>query len=318
MWAQIRKNQDKEHKDLAPLTGEEWLDELPYAKQFKEMNQRMLKFLEGFGFVYGGEFIAALEEAEKINARLVYGDRDVRETMAKMNDAWGKIWNDMTSSISTNWKAAWNDSWSQIKELKEELKEVDKNTKKSTPDAWYKRSDDGKTQSFGTRHKDDVGGNSGSNSWESWFFGDQSKIGDQGGTGSGKYAKYENMTLWEAAQKGWEESKKQREETRRQREKVYEKYRNKSRNKKRPQTNWKEVIGLFTNPEETVEAMKDRKLIREKFKQMEDFAPDLVEGLVNERDKIMADNLKQCDGKVIVAVVGIGHMDGMEEYFKNV
>ena len=305
MWAQIRANQKKEHKDLVPLTGEEWLDELPYAKQFKETNQRMLKFLEGFGFVYGGEFIAALEEAEKINAKLVYGDRDVRETMAKMNDAWGKIWNDM----STNWKTAWNDSWAQFKEMKKELKEVDKNTKKSLSDAWYKRSDDGKTQSFGTRHKDDVGGNSSSNSWESWFFGDQSKVDKQGG--SGKYAKYENMTFWEAAQKGWEAARKQREES-------YAKYRNKNKNKKRPQTNWSELIGLFTNPEGTIEAMKDRKQIREKFKQMEDFAPDLVEGLVNERDKIMADNLKKCDGKVIVAVVGIGHMDGMEEYFKNV
>ena len=290
MWSQIKqKNESKDNTDLAPITGEEWMDELKWAKQFKEMNTRMLKFLEGFGFVYGGEFIAALEEADKIKANLVYGDRDVRITMKKMNDGWGKIWQNMTTSWSNNWKTAWNDSWAQFKDIN---REVNEKTKKQLTDAWYQKSDDGKTETFGKR--DD------NQSWNSSWFGGGG--GSQQNANKWKYDKYENMSFWEAAKAGWEESKKQREKMKR----------------KMPQTNWSEVIGLFTNPEETVEAMKDRKKIREKFKQMEEFAPELVHGLVNERDKIMADNLKKCKGKVIVAVVGIGHMDGMENYFKNV
>ncbi len=84
-----------------------------------------------------------------------------------------------------------------------------------------------------------------------------------------------------------------------------------------PTSNLNEIWGLFTNTEETIEAMKERGKIREKFAGIKQFAPDLVKGIVEERDEIMAENLKKCEGKVIVAVVGIGHMDGIEERFKN-
>ena len=276
MWSKIRENAGKPQKDLAPITGEEWLDELEYAKQFKAMNQRMLKFLEGFGFVYGGEFQAALEEAEAIGASLVYGDRDVRETMKRLNDGWGELWKSLSSQFSDSWKTTWNESWQSAKEgIQDGHKRIEDT---------YRQSEDGKRESFGARGDEQTSG------WGSWF-----KVDD------GKYAKYDNMSMWEAAKSGWEESKKQREKMR----------------KKMPRNNWSEVFGLFTNPEETIEAMKDRKKIKEKFDSMREFAPDLCKGLVDERDEIMANNLKQCDGKVIVAVVGIGHMDGMEEFFKN-
>jgi len=284
MWAKIRENESKSQnsKDLAPITGEEWLEELEYAKQFKAMNQRMLKFLEGFGFVYGGEFHAALEEAERIGASLVYGDRDVRETMKRLNDGWSEVWKNLSTQFSDSWKTTWSESW---KNAKEGIKEGQKHIEET-----YTKSKDGKTESFGKRGDGWNAGNQSSSSWTDWF-----KVDDS------KYAKYENMSTWDAIKEGWEESKKQREKMR----------------AKMPKNNWSEVFGLFTNPEETIEAMKDRKKIKEKFDSMREFAPDLCKGLVDERDEIMANNLKKCKGKVVVAVVGIGHMDGMEAFFKN-
>ncbi len=64
--------------------------------------------------------------------------------------------------------------------------------------------------------------------------------------------------------------------------------------------------------------MKNREKIRAHFTQFREIAPDLVTALVDERDEIMADNLKKCEGNVIVAVAGIGHMDGIEKGFNNV
>merc|ERR1712154_34551 len=111
----------------------------------------------------------------------------------------------------------------------------------------------------------------------------------------------ENMSFLDAIKYGWKRGKEQRENMK----------------KKMPQNNWSELWGMFTNPEETIEAMKNREKIREKFASFREFAPELTKGLVDERDEIMANNLKKCKGKIIVAVVGIGHMDGIEEYFKN-
>eukprot|EP01084_Bolivina_argentea_P045993 84669_1 len=154
MWAKIRENENKENKDLTPITSEEWLDELPHAKRFKEMNVKMLKFLESFGFVYGGEFQVALKEAENNNAKLVYGDRDVRETMKRMNDGMTQIWDNMSQGFTQTWKDTWNDT-------KQNLKMVDSNNKSNQNNKsgkWYEKSDDGKRETFGKRGGDNTWG----------------------------------------------------------------------------------------------------------------------------------------------------------------
>jgi len=298
IWSKIKENEGKAstQRDIAPITGEEWMDELEYAKQFKRMNVRMLKFLEGFGFVYGGEFHAALEEANRIGAALVYGDRDVQSTMRRLNEGLRDLWSSLKGEFSTSWKSAWTDSMAQYRKYRDAHK-IEGSSNDSTS---YNRSSDGKTESFGRSKSggfwDSFGGEP---HFAKWFgLGEDPKKKES----SQRRNKFEEMSTWEAMQSGWEESKKQR-----QRMKA-----------KMPKNNWSEVLGLFTNPEETIEAMKDRQKIREKFESIRELAPDLVKGLVDERDVIMANNLKRCQGKVIVAVVGIGHMDGMESLFKNV
>jgi len=296
LWAKIRANQEQEHKDLAPLTGEEWMDELPYAKKFKQTQQQMMKILEGFGFVYGGEFIAALEEAEKINAELVYGDRDVRETMERLDKGYEELWSNLRSSVTGGWKEAWQKSKEAMTQpLTKQSRTEPQKRESAQQTSWYRKSEDGKTESFGKQTED---------AWNSWFgqTQQQSSGGTSGGFGGTSFDEYAKMGFLKGMKAMFEDAKKQREQMR----------------SKMPNTNWSEIIGLFTNPEATIEAMKDRKKIREKFEQFKEISPTMVKGLVEERDEIMCANLKQCKGKVIVAVVGIGHMDGMEERFKTV
>merc|ERR1712087_445194 len=132
-------------KDIAPITGEEWMEELEYAAQFKRMNVRMLKFLEGFGFVYGGEFHAALEEANRIGAALVYGDRDVQSTMRRLNEGLRDLWSSLKGEFSTSWKSAWSDSMAQYRQYRDTQHKIEASNDSTS----YSRSSDGKTESFG-------------------------------------------------------------------------------------------------------------------------------------------------------------------------
>ena len=81
-----------------------------------------------------------------------------------------------------------------------------------------------------------------------------------------------------------------------------------------------------------IEKMKDRKAIREWRNWQDEVMPSLIEGILYSRDRFMIDQvLKQCSapadgggdggagGKTvkIVLVVGIAHMDGIEEILES-
>jgi len=54
---------------------------------------------------------------------------------------------------------------------------------------------------------------------------------------------------------------------------------------------------------------------QKKFKK---FCPEVHRVLVEERDVYMINSLRKIPGKkTIVAVVGLGHIDGMEEHWRN-
>lgn len=67
-----------------------------------------------------------------------------------------------------------------------------------------------------------------------------------------------------------------------------------------------------------VENMKDREAIRSLRKYMLGLMPDILEVMVDSRDEIMVarlrkESLRSGGGKKVVAVVGMAHMDGIEE-----
>lgn len=81
-----------------------------------------------------------------------------------------------------------------------------------------------------------------------------------------------------------------------------------------------------------IEKMKDRKAIREWRNWQDEVMPSMIEGILYSRDRFMIDQvLKQCSapadgggaggagGKTvkIVLVVGIAHMDGIEEILES-
>ncbi|MGR8919666.1 MAG: TraB/GumN family protein [Gammaproteobacteria bacterium] len=90
---------------------------------------------------------------------------------------------------------------------------------------------------------------------------------------------------------------------------------------------WKRVYlfsGLFTSvivnddiPEEEIEALKEGDMLESTFAQFADAAGPIYEPLIDERDQYMAIRLRDLvDGgaKRILAVVGAGHLKGMERY----
>ena len=51
----------------------------------------LYKQMDSLGFQSGGEFVAAVEEADRIGATIVLGDRDARETIGRLRDAIGEL-----------------------------------------------------------------------------------------------------------------------------------------------------------------------------------------------------------------------------------
>jgi len=66
-----------------------------------------------------------------------------------------------------------------------------------------------------------------------------------------------------------------------------------------------------SNLEEAVEAFKTRRAVRALVGQMEENLPGVARALIHERDEIMTRRLAKETGR-IVAVVGLGHLDGIE------
>jgi len=69
---------------------------------------------------------------------------------------------------------------------------------------------------------------------------------------------------------------------------------------------------------DSVEAMKSRKYWRERLHEMDSRLPAIAQALIHERDEYMVRELLKAPGETIVAVVGFGHMEGIERLWKDV
>ncbi len=66
--------------------------------------------------------------------------------------------------------------------------------------------------------------------------------------------------------------------------------------------------------EETIESLKEKDMLTEAIEEMGVELPEIKEVLIDERDRYLAQKIKEAPGKKIVAVVGAGHMAGIKEY----
>lgn len=78
------------------------------------------------------------------------------------------------------------------------------------------------------------------------------------------------------------------------------------------------LIGsLFARAEitqEQVEALKDRDTISELVREFAEVMPRLQRPLIDERDRYLMSAVREAPGKIVVAVVGAGHVEGMVRY----
>ncbi len=72
-----------------------------------------------------------------------------------------------------------------------------------------------------------------------------------------------------------------------------------------------ELIRMSSAPEDFVEKLKTRENVRILMRLMRSIAPEVANILVDERDVVLADSIKKANGKRVVAVVGMAHMDGI-------
>lgn len=77
------------------------------------------------------------------------------------------------------------------------------------------------------------------------------------------------------------------------------------------------VGSLFTQDEfteERIESLKERDTISEAMRQLAEQMPRLQVPLIDERDRYLMSKIQEAPGKVIVGVVGAGHVEGMLTY----
>lgn len=74
--------------------------------------------------------------------------------------------------------------------------------------------------------------------------------------------------------------------------------------------------GKYASEQDMFERMRDRKVVRRFNEEMEKGAPAIYKALVSERNEVMVKALRNLKGKV-VAVVGLAHVDGMEELWQQ-
>ena len=81
------------------------------------------------------------------------------------------------------------------------------------------------------------------------------------------------------------------------------------------------VAGFFGKGEKVdakmIEDLKDQDLINKLMKELGKQMPSMKQVLVDERDQYIAEMIKKSPGKKIVAVVGAGHLQGIEEIVKK-
>lgn len=80
-----------------------------------------------------------------------------------------------------------------------------------------------------------------------------------------------------------------------------------------------EFQNIFSNMssiEAIVEGTKRRAIVMEMLKCLERIHPEMITALVHERDEYMVNELLKLEGRV-VAVVGLGHLDGIERRWQD-
>jgi len=68
---------------------------------------------------------------------------------------------------------------------------------------------------------------------------------------------------------------------------------------------------------EDVERFKNHDIITEMIEEATKHFPSLSRTIIDERDMYLSHTLKMCPGRKIVAVVGMGHVRGIQKYWKE-
>ena len=80
------------------------------------------------------------------------------------------------------------------------------------------------------------------------------------------------------------------------------------------------LASLFIREEiskEEIEKLKESDALSEAVKMLAEQSPEMKRILIDERDQYMAEKIRQSEGKIIVAVVGAGHVKGLTAELEN-
>jgi len=80
------------------------------------------------------------------------------------------------------------------------------------------------------------------------------------------------------------------------------------------------LLGFFDEEElteEFVENLKEEDMLEQAIKEVAKVVPSVKEVLIDERDEYMAEELREIEGKRILAVVGAGHVKGMKKFLEK-
>jgi pheromone shutdown-related protein TraB len=68
---------------------------------------------------------------------------------------------------------------------------------------------------------------------------------------------------------------------------------------------------------EQIEKLKERNELEEMMAELADFLPSVKEVLIDERDRFLASRIFDAEGATVLAVVGAGHLDGIEAWLRK-
>ena len=71
------------------------------------------------------------------------------------------------------------------------------------------------------------------------------------------------------------------------------------------------------NKEGVINQHRNRQSSKERVQFVESKAPYLQSGIMHERNDLMAMRIRDCEGELVVAVVGLDHMEGIEQRFRD-
>jgi len=71
------------------------------------------------------------------------------------------------------------------------------------------------------------------------------------------------------------------------------------------------------NTEELIEAMKNREWLRAVIKEVDQRAPEFSKAILHDRDLYMYQQLLRTPGDIVVAVVGLAHVEGIERRWND-